>query len=73
MTTRDVTYDGNKKGISMTECPCGYELDPQEQLENHLLNDHVPSDFGLSPLRSGQVSFAKYDDDTEEVMPDGGT
>jgi len=69
MTIRDVTHNGDKKGIAMTECPCGYELGPSEQLEAHLLRDHQPEDFGLTPMRTGQTSMASFDDD---VATDGG-
>jgi hypothetical protein len=37
----------------LTECPvCGYSLRDRRgsKLRYHLLNDHGPEDFGLSPL-----------------------
>jgi len=37
----------------LTECPvCGYPLRDRRgsKLRYHLLNDHGPEDFGLSPL-----------------------
>ncbi|MFB6186451.1 MAG: hypothetical protein ABEI86_06240 [Halobacteriaceae archaeon] len=73
MPLEDVTHKGQKKGIKMTACPCGYELGHSEQLEAHLLRDHNPEDFGLTPMRTGQQSLASFEeDDGEEVMPDGG-
>lgn len=72
VTLREITHDGDVKGVLLTECPCGYQFDEQEERSTHISN-HNPEDFGLSPMYSGQQSLASFEDDVEGVMPDGGT
>lgn len=37
---------------SLVECPaCGAEIKTGVSLQCHLYEDHLPEDFGLSPLR----------------------
>ena len=46
--------DGNGMrtvAVTLIECPaCGYEFSEKEPRWKHFLHDHLPEDFGLSPL-----------------------
>ena len=42
--------DGRPGKPVLAECPCGAPVRGGRFLEMHLLNDHSPEDFGLSPL-----------------------
>lgn len=43
-------YEKGREFHTLTVCPCGYEFDTDERRWLHLLHDHAPEDFGLSPL-----------------------
>jgi len=36
--------------LILTQCPCGADLSDTEA-SHHILDEHLPEDFGLSPLR----------------------
>lgn len=36
--------------LMLTRCPCGADLSDTEA-SHHIYDEHLPEDFGLSPLR----------------------
>lgn len=58
------TYSRSYRTVSLIECPaCGYPFSEKENRWKHLLENHSPEDFGLSPLGDRR-------DDTTEVLAD---
>lgn len=57
MAIRD-TSNGNRERLQLTRCPldwCGKKLgDRATKTSTHFLHEHLPEDFGLSPL--GEVN-----------------
>lgn len=38
--------------LIMTKCPaCGADLTEEKRTSSHFFDEHLPEDFGLSPLR----------------------
>lgn len=51
MTLIEYRDDLGKIRVKLTECPvCGEEFKGGVSRANHLLNEHGPAEFGLSPL-----------------------
>lgn len=50
MTLTETKQQNGAYYRSLTECPCGEPIDVGTSLRVHLLNDHVPEDFGLTPM-----------------------
>lgn len=55
MTLRIVKSSGGSIKKSLVECPaCGADLSGATKASAHLVNEHLPEDFGLTPL--GEIS-----------------
>lgn len=66
-------YDTGSGGprVQLVTCPaCGEPLDGDCKTSHHFLNDHLPEDFGLSPL--GEHSPAIGSAAETELVADGG-
>ncbi|WP_232687928.1 hypothetical protein [Halobacterium zhouii] len=44
------TYARGRRVHTLTACPCGFIFSASEPRWKHLLDEHKPEDFGLSPL-----------------------
>jgi len=57
VTLTELDLDTTGRHARITECPaCGEEFSELtgREISNHLLHDHTPADFGLSPLSDGE-------------------
>ncbi|MFC4449842.1 hypothetical protein [Halorussus aquaticus] len=56
----------------LTACPaCGEDLSGKTKTSDHFLRDHLPEDFGLTPLGEIREGTAKpLFEDTSEISPD---
>lgn len=75
MALRDAST-GNRERLLLTRCPldwCGEDLgDGATKTSTHFLNDHLPEDFGLSPLGEVNTTQKPTFDDPLDADDEGG-
>lgn len=67
---------GRRERLQLVRCPldwCGEELgDGATKTSTHFLNDHLPEDFGLSPLGEVHTTQRPLYPDQSDLDDEGG-